>query len=153
MILAALFLALAVPLQTACPAPSTCTVYQQAIVSNVTGASQRLTWGYYTDEINAHVVEWEAEVLEFPPKDGALPILSKTIPAIGTTGVAPNFPMIFPKAGTYYARVRTCYAETLPRQCSRWVNTYDPADTSPQAFPRGFFFNIRLAPVTGGGVS
>jgi len=138
---------LPVPLQQSCTT-SKCTVYNQSLVDSNSGDPLRLTWGVYTDELNGHVVQWEVQILKFPPSDTAVPSLS----AVVQESLTPAFVFSFSKAGVYYARVRTCFAEVTPRDCSTWVVTYDPAHTDPVKFPRGFIFNFRLAPATGVGV-
>lgn len=148
LILAAAVTLLPVPLQQTCPVQSKCMMYQQTLVEVQAGDPVTLGWGAYTDELAAHNVQWEVQVLRFPPVDPATPVLS----AVVQESTTPKLVFSFAKAGVYYARVRTCFADTTPRDCSSWVVTYDPAQTDTVKFPRGFIFDIKLAPATGVGV-
>jgi hypothetical protein len=53
------------------------------------------------------------------------------------------------KAGLFYARVRACDLTG----CSQWINSWDPANTDPASYPRGFLLRTVLPPATGGGVN
>lgn len=149
--IAALVLAAAitlpVPLQQSCP-QSNCVLYQQTLVEVQSGVPVILGWGAYTNELSAHVVQWEVQVLRFPPVQDAVPVIATTV----NETTAPKLVFAFSKAGVFYARVRTCFTEVTPRDCSAWAVTYDPTQTDPVKFPRGFIFDIKLAPATGVGV-
>lgn len=144
----ALAAAIVVPLEASCTPPSTCVMYQQTLVYNTVGSQQRLSVTACPTDLAAHVVEWEVEAHKFPPRDISLPAVTYKIPE----ATCPSFVVVFPKAGLWYVRLRTCFNDTQPRQCSRWVLTYDPVDADPVKFPRGFIFNIQLPPATGVGV-
>jgi hypothetical protein len=147
LVLAAAVTLLPVPLQTPCSI-SDCVLYQQTLVDLQAGKPAQLGWGTYSDELSAHVIQWEVQVLRFPPTAEAVPVFAGVLNETTT----PKLVFAFSKAGVYYARVRTCYTEVTPRDCSAWAVTYDPTQTDPTKFPRGFIFNIKLAPATGVGV-
>lgn len=165
-----------VPFVEECPAsqePSTpCQIFNQSIVWIQAGDARRLSWSQYQNDVDTMVLEYDVQVLEFPPKDPQAPILVGTLPE-GTT----TFDWTPTRAGTYWARARTCRTdipqdgEPIPDEtdpsvtyepeqrpdgswilCSRWAVSIDPQDTNAEIYPRGFIYHATLPPATGGGI-
>ncbi len=137
---------LAVPLEQPCDV-SECIKYNQTLVYAETGGLLQVGWGAYQNELDAHLMVWEAEFLEFPPKTGAVAVATIVVtePAERVFAWQPSRP------GLYYARIKACF-ESLAGDCSRWSLTYDPVDAHPIEFPRGFIILVTLAAPSGGGI-
>jgi hypothetical protein len=93
----------------------------------LTGEAVTLTW----DPAGAETVE--VEVLEYPAKQGAIPVASGTFTTSTTWDWVPSGSDLF------YSRVRACSGGA----CGPWANSYE----------QGWLYYIRLAPATGGGIN
>ncbi len=157
---------LPVEYQEPCPdGGENCVIYNQSIVWVQTGDDRRLRWGQYQNDLDTMVLEFDVQILEFPPKAGQVPITIATTPE-----EIREFNWIPTRAGTYWARVRTCRTDvpqdgspldgepTEQRQdgswilCSIWATSTDATYTNPEIYPRGFIYHAKLPPATGGGI-
>jgi len=159
-----------VPFEEPCPGTTEpgggpCVVYNQALVWIQTGDVRKLRWGQNQADLDTMVLEFEIEIFKFPPKPSQIPIVTGTTPEEIT-----EFAWIPIRAGTYWARARSCNIEipqdgapidgTQPEQrpdgswilCSIWASSLDSTYTNPAVYPRGFMYHATLAPASGGGI-
>lgn len=157
----------AVPFEEPCPpeAVQPCVRYNQTLIWIQTGDDRVLRWAQNQNDLDTMVLEFDLEILEFPPKASQVPITIATTPE-----TVREFTWIPSKAGTYWARVRTCRTDIAqdglpiegddPEQradgswilCSVWAESTDATYTDPDVYPRGFIYHAKLAPATGGGI-
>lgn len=105
-----------------CPA---CDSLQTQLWVGLTGEPISIRWEPADSD------EVEVEILEYPPKDGAVPVASGTF-----TGT--SWDWVPSRSELYYSRVRACTAGT----CGDWTLSYE----------QGILFYVRLAPASGGGI-
>lgn len=157
----------AVPFEEPCPAEAVqpCALYNQTLVWIQTGNDRKLSWSQHQPDVDTMVLEYDLEILEFPPKDPQVPVTTATTPE-----AVQEFIWIPGRAGTYWARVRTCRTDipqdgqpidgSDPEQrgdgswilCSIWATSIDPTYTDPARYPRGFIYHATIPPATGGGI-
>jgi len=149
-----------VPLEEPCVSGD-CTVYNQAFLFAFTGDERTIRWSLVQSDVDNMDLFTELEVLEFPPKGGAFPVMrAELVEADREFGWTPT------RAGTYYIEARACRtdvpdpndpdAEQHPTRgvilCSIIASSTDPAHVDPGVYPRGFVMLIKLPPATGGGI-
>ena len=150
-----------VPLEQPCPTPAECTVYNQAFIFAFTGDERTIRWSLVQSDVDTMDLFTELEVLEFPPKGGAFPVMRAELAEIERAfGWTPT------RAGTYFIEARACRtdvadpndpdAEPHPTHgvviCSIIASSTDPTYTDPGVYPRGFVMLIKIPPATGGGI-
>ncbi len=150
-----------VPLEQPCPSPAECTVYNQAFIFAFTGDERTIRWSLVQTDVDTMDLFTELEVLEFPPKGGAFPVMRAELAEVERAfGWTPT------RAGTYFIEARACRtdvadpadpdAEPHPTHgvviCSIIASSTDPTYTDPGVYPRGFVMLIKIPPATGGGI-
>jgi hypothetical protein len=156
-----------VPFSEPCPpgASEPCVIYNQALVWIQAGDDRKIAWGQYQNDLDTMVLEFDVEILEFPPKTSQVPVMIATTPE-----TVREFTWQPGRAGSYFARVRTCRTDIpqdgapidgeIPEQrqdgswilCSIWAESIDSTYTDPAVYPRGFIYHATLPPATGGGI-
>lgn len=167
----------AVPLEEPCnqtqPAGTPCRKFNQATLWVFAGDVRKIGWSEWPDDVATMVLDYELEVLEFPPKD--LQVATNRFIDLqeGTTSL--DWTPI--RAGAYWARIRACRSDIaqdgepiedppgsgnfdIPEQrpngawvlCSIWATSIDSTHTSSTEYPRGFIFFATVPPATGGGI-
>lgn len=150
-----------------------CRKFNNALVYLVSGQDRRLRWTVPEQDIDGkpltgRTLAYDLQILEFPPENPQEPVERDELAEDVTTRVwKPK------RAGLYYMRIRSCDigiaqdGQPIPQAgrdpidpiklpsgkwglCSRWANSFDPQDTDPGQWPRGFIIYVQLAPATGG---
>jgi hypothetical protein len=169
-----------VPLEELCPQNDPpdltlgpCRRFNNALIYTVTGQDRRLRWTVPDQDIDGkpltgRTLAFDLQILEFPPKNPQEPVEIDELAEDKTVRIwNPK------RAGLYYMRIRACDisipqdGKPIPQAdgepiapiklpsgtwglCSRWANSFDPQDTDPSEYPRGFIIYVQLAPATGG---
>ncbi len=139
----------AVVLTTACDAgtPQPCVKRNQTVVERYVGANYTLSWPCAPAPCWTTGTWFQVELVDAKLVEPATPA-----PVLQSANIAmPTMSYTFKlaRAGLYYARLRACDITG----CSPWVNSWDPSQTDPTLYPRGFLLRTVLPPATGGGVN
>ena len=117
--------------------------YNQTVVFAETNDIRKVCWTEWPDDVATMDLTYNVQILEFPPKDGALPVAEFTT-SEGTT----EWVFTPSQAGLYYLRINAC---DPTEGCSRWGLSLNADDTG-DAYPRGFVYYFKLKAATGGGI-
>ena len=128
------------PGEVAC-VTSACTIYNQAFAHVLTGDRFTISIG---DSNLGDPVTYVWELHQFPQTATSVKLQGFSI---ANGGPPLSWNLSIPRSGLYFLRIKACVTSDMA-VCSRWAYTYDPVDTDPVRFPRGFVVEVKVKPPT-----
>lgn len=138
-------------------------VFDYLTVWTQTGTERRISWCEDPEDVEGMDLFYKIEVLEFPPKEGQLPVWTWRAPE----GVD-SIPWSPERAGSYWVRIAACRTDLDQADppegaietpdgwilCSAWNPSTNAQEggTCINNTPRGFIVRVDLAQATGGGI-